>query len=689
VLASFLFGTGYFNTSNLQNSSSKCNNKLYDKSPDKKLVFIILDGFRYDYLQIFENELSFLHKNNDSSNAWLFKTKSGMPTVTMPQIKSMVIGNHATYLDLWNNFGISGIAINQDSLIHQLKRAGKRIHFYGDDTWLKLYPDIFDESEGTHSFEVRDYTEVDNNVTRHIDKNLKHQPDVLILHYLGIDHIGHFKKPDTSIGRKTLKPKMQEMNEIMEKISQNTDDNTLILVTGDHGMHEQGIHGGSHYSERYTFTGFVFKEKVPQPHYHQINIIDIAPTTASLLGVPVPQKSLGEVHSKDKTTLIKSIEFLSCRIGKISKINLESKTVAELADIQREISDDIEQNSKTSVDFTATFGAIVLLVISIWFFILKNYGLRIQVAFLSMAKPSNLFLVIPGLLLFSSSYIEEEYLIWNYLVCLNLTWKLLESFRYEKKLSFGPELQMIVIWFVLSRWKYTGDIWKNEFCIQTFLADQFLISILLATGSVLFVFGKECLIHQALLFLYRSGIDFGVDVTTLQRMLAISMILHLISKKNWKKSKIVTFIVVMLVPLENVPVITLNFTLAKILKPTQTPFLTYAFMQCCYFQLGYCFSPTCIDFLPIYFGMGKLTEFTPSLQIIAGLIIIALSSYNMVCHLDVDNLTRKIHCFIKVSTLALYFSIVLLFRDHLSVWTVYCPKLFVEIATTISYILIH
>ena len=466
ILASFLFGTGYFNTSNLQNSSSKCNNKLSNKSPDKKLVFIILDGFRYDYLEIFKHELSFLHRNNESSNAWLFKTKSGMPTVTMPQIKSMVIGNHATYLDLWNNFGISGIAINQDSLIHQLKKAGKRINFYGDDTWLKLYPDIFDESEGTHSFEVRDYTEVDNNVTRHIDENLKHQPDVLILHYLGIDHIGHFKKPDTSIGRRTLKKKMQEMNNIMHKISEETDDNTLILVTGDHGMHEQGIHGGSHYTERYTFTGFVFKEIVQQPSFHQINIIDIAPTAASLLGVPVPQKSLGEAHSDDKTTLIRAIEFLSCRIGKSIRINLESKTVIELANIQREIAEEIEQNSKTSVDFTATIGAIILLLICIWYFILKTYGLRIQVAFLSMARPSNLFLLVPGFLLFSSSYIEEEYLVWNYLVSLNLIWNLLESLRYAKKISFGPESQMIAIWFVLSRWKYTGDIWKDEYCIR-------------------------------------------------------------------------------------------------------------------------------------------------------------------------------------------------------------------------------
>ena len=49
----------------------------------------------------------------------------------------------------------------------QLKLAGKRIVQYGDDTWIKLFPGAFLRAEGTSSFFVADYTEVDNNVTRH------------------------------------------------------------------------------------------------------------------------------------------------------------------------------------------------------------------------------------------------------------------------------------------------------------------------------------------------------------------------------------------------------------------------------------------------------------------------------------------------------------------------------------------
>ncbi|KNC29429.1 hypothetical protein FF38_03028, partial [Lucilia cuprina] len=70
--------------------------------------------------------------------------------------------------------------------------ANKSMYMYGDDTWLKLFPNYFTEFDGTSSFFVSDYTEVDNNVTRHLDPVLNSQDfDLLILHYLGLDHIGH------------------------------------------------------------------------------------------------------------------------------------------------------------------------------------------------------------------------------------------------------------------------------------------------------------------------------------------------------------------------------------------------------------------------------------------------------------------------------------------------------------------
>lgn len=51
-------------------------------------------------------------------------------------------------------------ALLDDNLIWQAKTAGKRIIFYGDDTWVKLFPKHFVEYDGTTSFFVSDFTEV-------------------------------------------------------------------------------------------------------------------------------------------------------------------------------------------------------------------------------------------------------------------------------------------------------------------------------------------------------------------------------------------------------------------------------------------------------------------------------------------------------------------------------------------------
>lgn len=43
---------------------------------------------------------------------------------------------------------------------------------------------------------MQDFTEVDNNVTRHIPNELDRRDwNVMIMHYLGMDHIGHKSGP--------------------------------------------------------------------------------------------------------------------------------------------------------------------------------------------------------------------------------------------------------------------------------------------------------------------------------------------------------------------------------------------------------------------------------------------------------------------------------------------------------------
>lgn len=47
-----------------------------------------------------------------------------------------------------------------DNFISQFRDSGHTITFYGDDTWLKMFPSHFKRSDGTTSFFVSDFTEV-------------------------------------------------------------------------------------------------------------------------------------------------------------------------------------------------------------------------------------------------------------------------------------------------------------------------------------------------------------------------------------------------------------------------------------------------------------------------------------------------------------------------------------------------
>ena len=122
---------------------------------------------------------------------------SNPPTVTLPRLKGITTGSTPNFLDAILNVAEDDSSSNlkeQDSWLRQFHINNKRIKFFGDDTWLKLFPqEFFDETDGTNSFFVSDFEEVDFNVTRHLPKQLATQDswDVLILHFLGLDHIGH------------------------------------------------------------------------------------------------------------------------------------------------------------------------------------------------------------------------------------------------------------------------------------------------------------------------------------------------------------------------------------------------------------------------------------------------------------------------------------------------------------------
>jgi len=179
------------------------------------------------------------------------------------------------------NFGSP--KLQEDNLIHQLVNQGFKLLCFGDDTWLRLFPEMFTREDGTVSFFVSDYTEVDQNVTRysftinysssipllirHLSAELaRNDWDLMILHYLGLDHIGHLAGPQSPL----VQPKLKEMDDVIESILATLEEKVRhklsytinetkndfmkefklnlppkMLILGDHGMSDSGSHGGA------------------------------------------------------------------------------------------------------------------------------------------------------------------------------------------------------------------------------------------------------------------------------------------------------------------------------------------------------------------------------------------------------------------------------------------------------------
>lgn len=137
----------------------------------------------------------------------------------------------------------------------------------------------------------------------------------MILHYLGLDHIGHKTGPQGP----NMLPKQREMDGIVKMIyeameTQDQHQDTLLVLLGDHGMNAAGNHGGSGPGE--TEPALLFaspklksssnrrppydcptlpKDGTEFHFYDKVEQSDIVPTLAGLMQLPIPKNSLGVV----------------------------------------------------------------------------------------------------------------------------------------------------------------------------------------------------------------------------------------------------------------------------------------------------------------------------------------------------------------------------------------------------------
>ncbi|KAF3925648.1 hypothetical protein ABW21_db0208044 [Orbilia brochopaga] len=429
----------------------------------------------------------------------------------MPKIKALTTGSIPGFLDLILNFAESDTTstlATQDNWLAQIKQSGKSLIMYGDDTWLKLFPGVFTRTEGTVSFYVSDFTEVDNNVTRHVAPELQQKDwDTMILHYLGLDHIGHKTGPRSA----HMIPKQREMDGIVKQVYEaiETEEylkDTLFVLVGDHGMNDGGGHGGSSAGE--TSSALVFMSpklkalksdrKAPeQPtdefrYYRHIEQSDVAPTLATLLGLPIPKNNLGlfveeflplwdaddqvkitNTNARQLSRLISAsypdfdkllaegacngkegqLDDLACIWHSASASIAASEKMDLFAKFSSK-SQDILTSAATNYDTNSMSLAISIGSVAIWIFTVSrpppSHGQPVLYNLLFLA----LGFSYSGMMI-ASSYVEEEQQYWYWAAS---AWGVILFFRELQRGDSGVKsIAILALIRVIRRWNQTGQ----------------------------------------------------------------------------------------------------------------------------------------------------------------------------------------------------------------------------------------
>ncbi|KIO22559.1 hypothetical protein M407DRAFT_79125 [Tulasnella calospora MUT 4182] len=303
-----------------------------------KAILLIIDSLRFDFIA----PTSFHHPDEhhhgiltlpaeltaqNPDRSFIFNAHSDPPTATLQRIKGITTGSLPTFVEMGSNFGAS--EINEDSLIHQLTAAGKRVAFMGDETWTGIYPSSFHPNMTWpyDSFNVEDLHSVDEGVIRHLFPLVRDGGwDFAIGHFLGVDHVGHRVGPSGG----AMRTKLKQMDSVLRRLTEEIDDDTLLIVLGDHGMDLKGDHGGDGIFETssamWIYSKSIPLATLPRPQdalpildssandpdaersdvawktfpgatspSRAIQQIDIVPTISLLLGLPIPFNNLGMV----------------------------------------------------------------------------------------------------------------------------------------------------------------------------------------------------------------------------------------------------------------------------------------------------------------------------------------------------------------------------------------------------------
>ncbi|CAD0203243.1 unnamed protein product [Chrysodeixis includens] len=279
-----------------------------------RVVFLLVDALRYDFTEYhshiekplpYQNRLPIMHEilERYPERSRLYRFMADPPTTTLQRVKALATGSLPTFIDASSNF--AAMELQEDNFIDQVTKNKGHVVLLGDDTWSRLLPKRWMRSHAMYSFHTWDLDTVDTEVDSKIYNELGREDwDLLVAHYLGIDHAGHRYGPN----HPEMTRKLDETNNRLKLVIDMLPPDVLLFVVGDHGMTEtdshwndsDGDHGGESKAER-TAAFFAYRGAglsdlgAAALSGREVQQTDLTPTLSAALGRPPPAPSLGNI----------------------------------------------------------------------------------------------------------------------------------------------------------------------------------------------------------------------------------------------------------------------------------------------------------------------------------------------------------------------------------------------------------
>lgn len=247
---------------------------------NKKVILISIDGMRPDAVTACKNQ--FVEKLK-SISSYTFNAKTVFPSVTLPCHMSMFHSvdpsRHGTTTNIY-----APQVRPIDGLVEKLNACGKKsFAYYGWEEMRDIArPGSFQKSVYT---QIKAFGKCDDILVSYAFDDVKYNPDFIYLYLGDVDDIGGHKFGWMSSEYLGF---VDNALSIVERVVEKLGNDYTVIVTADHGGHDRSH--GTDLDEDMTIPMFFIGEDFEKgKELSNVSILDIAPTIATVMGVPLDE----------------------------------------------------------------------------------------------------------------------------------------------------------------------------------------------------------------------------------------------------------------------------------------------------------------------------------------------------------------------------------------------------------------